>query len=483
MRRALIGLAALAGVAFILVGWPWLLLTAATGPLVDYLPDLSNPLFAATHPDAAGLLLGVVLVAGLGSWLVTAGALVAELCAQAMGRQAPRLGGANPGLTLLIPQVPMSRLAAAVLFILPMGGQLAGAPVHAAPTAAGPVPPVTASGAVTAGPTAGPTTGTDCQPARYTVERGDTLWGVAEAELGDGQRYPEVFRASRDIRQPGGQHLRDPDVIQPGWQLHIPADADAADCADGSVPPDPSKAGSARPTPPAVRATPPPATPAPTQSQSPAATAVPDRIERGAALPSPAGLRVAKTGPDTATVTWQAVPGATGYLVTVGERSLQTPGSAVSLRGLTSGQDYMVEVRAVFADAGWSSAAVVQLELPPTETSTAGQAGRPGATADPARLRALRHPAARSTPLEHSVSQLPSPPGDAATRCLARMRAASGIHCEDRAVATAARLVALRPATQGSRELVAQAAQLATTWQRGTAAQYMIDSGVSDVRA
>lgn len=64
----------------------------------------------------------------------------------------------------------------------------------------------------------------------HEVETGDTLWDIAEDELGDGTRYPELFDASRDLMQPGRQRLTDPDHIEPGWEVRFPA----AESARGS---------------------------------------------------------------------------------------------------------------------------------------------------------------------------------------------------------------------------------------------------------
>jgi nucleoid-associated protein YgaU len=58
----------------------------------------------------------------------------------------------------------------------------------------------------------------------FTVHRGDTLSGIALKEFGDPYRYPEIFEASQATTQPGGAHLSDPNLIDAGWKLTIPAD-------------------------------------------------------------------------------------------------------------------------------------------------------------------------------------------------------------------------------------------------------------------
>ncbi len=49
----------------------------------------------------------------------------------------------------------------------------------------------------------------------HTVEKGDTLWAIAEKTLGSGARYMEIFEANKPM-------LSDPDKIYPGQVLRIP---------------------------------------------------------------------------------------------------------------------------------------------------------------------------------------------------------------------------------------------------------------------
>lgn len=58
-------------------------------------------------------------------------------------------------------------------------------------------------------------------PVFHEVQKGDTLWKIAERALGNGARYTEIFEANRPM-------LSDPDKIYPGQMLRIPQDGGAS---------------------------------------------------------------------------------------------------------------------------------------------------------------------------------------------------------------------------------------------------------------
>jgi LysM repeat protein len=78
-----------------------------------------------------------------------------------------------------------------------------------------------------AGTASGGTDETPRAEETYVVEAGDTMWEIADEKLGAGERYPEIFEASRDTVQADGQRLTDPALIRPGWELTVPGTSTA----------------------------------------------------------------------------------------------------------------------------------------------------------------------------------------------------------------------------------------------------------------
>jgi DNA-binding SARP family transcriptional activator len=98
----------------------------------------------------------------------------------------------------------------------------------------------------------------------YVVQEGDSLWRIAERELGDGHRWREIFARNQGRRMPDGRVLRDGGLILPGWQLLLPPPE------SGGPPPTPPRLAPAGPGPAPGRPEPPlpppstaPATPPP----------------------------------------------------------------------------------------------------------------------------------------------------------------------------------------------------------------------------
>ncbi len=57
----------------------------------------------------------------------------------------------------------------------------------------------------------------------YVVQPGDSLWEIAERELGSGYWWREIFELNRGRRFPDGRTLSDPRLIHPGWRLDLPS--------------------------------------------------------------------------------------------------------------------------------------------------------------------------------------------------------------------------------------------------------------------
>lgn len=49
----------------------------------------------------------------------------------------------------------------------------------------------------------------------YVIQKGDTLYGIAQEMYGNGMKYPALFEANREV-------IEDPDKIFPGQKIRVP---------------------------------------------------------------------------------------------------------------------------------------------------------------------------------------------------------------------------------------------------------------------
>ncbi|HTT87032.1 MAG TPA: LysM peptidoglycan-binding domain-containing protein, partial [Acidimicrobiales bacterium] len=141
-------------------------------------------------------------------------------------------------------------------------------------------------------------TASTTEPSPYVVQRGDTLWSIAERELGSPLRWQEIALLNYGRPQPDGGALTDAHWIYPGWDLLLPGGSPAV--AESSVVVAPGPSALLVPSAPRAPSAPPP--PAPpgrppieherqstlTGDRSPERTPADDQSHRGGAPPRPA---------------------------------------------------------------------------------------------------------------------------------------------------------------------------------------------------
>ncbi|HET7735849.1 MAG TPA: LysM peptidoglycan-binding domain-containing protein [Nocardioidaceae bacterium] len=281
--QRLTGLVATLAVLGIVIGLPVLFLAIGANPIPDQVPSLDAIKDALFAPDDGTLILGLFKVIGWVAWAFMTLSLLVETIAKLRHIEAPTLPGLRlpqSGARSLI------GLAALLFIAAPIAAQAAtAAPAAAAPAAVGHANPATATPApahhiVKAEATTErdqhktidhtvkpgeslwsiaedhfgdgarykeladlnrdlvgthpgflepgwvlklPAPQTHDAPAhQYDVRPGDTLSEIAQDQLGEADRWSEIYQASTGITQPGGVHLADPDVIDVGWKLNIP---------------------------------------------------------------------------------------------------------------------------------------------------------------------------------------------------------------------------------------------------------------------
>jgi nucleoid-associated protein YgaU len=216
-------------------GFSLLVLAVVLAGLPLLLAWATPVIWAATHDDALHLLdrqdtgsVFLLLLAGVGwiGWAQFTFCAARELIAQLRGRtwHAPRgMGAAQRAAALLV---------GSILVLLPTSSALA-SDAQATPTTTAARVPGQAQAPQAAAPEQGktPSAGTAASGATYTVRASrpaESLWGIAERELGDGERWREIADLNEGHTMADGTIFRANSFLQPGWQLQMPQTAAAA---------------------------------------------------------------------------------------------------------------------------------------------------------------------------------------------------------------------------------------------------------------
>ncbi|WP_182906038.1 hypothetical protein [Microbispora sp. H13382] len=216
----LAGLGALVALVGLVGGVPYALLRLAGPPISGDL--LNADLFTSqVGPDTIiAILILLVWLAWLQLFLCVVVEVYAGLRRVGMPARVPLSGGTQALANRLVSAVLLLFTAAAVA--VPIAR--AGAPAPIRPQVAAlsaPVPQAEAE-----------------RPALHAREvkkvyvvqpphgrHHESLWEIAEKCLGDGRRYPEIYRLNQHKEQPDGSRLHMADLIRPGWVLDMPDDA------------------------------------------------------------------------------------------------------------------------------------------------------------------------------------------------------------------------------------------------------------------
>lgn len=232
------GLGALAALLAAVVGVPLLLEAVAGSPIPAAGPAWDDIGESLTARDDGTLLLGVLKYAAWAGWALFVLSVVADVVTRVRGLPVPRLGPQQQLATQLVGAV----LALAVSVPTALPATAVAVPGSSAAPAG--QPSVTAiadrSQRESTASLQAVESGDEQGFEEYRVRRGDCLWDIAWNELGEPERWPEIYEASRSVRQPGGGRLTDPDLIVTGWVLHIPSEPEES--TDPAAQGDPSPA-------------------------------------------------------------------------------------------------------------------------------------------------------------------------------------------------------------------------------------------------
>ncbi len=211
MRRA----AAVLAIAGLLIGTPTMLVFLF-GP-----PTLPQPNLAEFVESLSGQLLSaetVFRLLGRMAWLLWAHiAGLSVLRIIALKIMTPR-SKAGPALSTLTGRLTPSFVLR--IIDIALGGTLLLAPL---------VIPISAAAAGPQGALVDTRTEhhSPSQSRSYLVRPGDSLWKIAEQQLGSGDSWPAIFELNKGRQFPDGRTLSEPRLIHPNWLLWLPGAGEA----------------------------------------------------------------------------------------------------------------------------------------------------------------------------------------------------------------------------------------------------------------
>lgn len=229
--RALVNLA---WTGAIVVGAPLLLARTFGYPLPHEMPDWGEVFSTPLQLVDPHVIVNAFACLGWITWSIVLVYVLIDFIdlARGVGHRVRRIGPAS---------VVAGKLVASIALILSLLRQQPSASVPAARIAtveqlveASPAPPRNSLNVtlVSATKSAFPTQLTPPAPTppvarttTYVVQRGDSLWRIAEQQLGDGFRWREIHQLNQDL-------ITNPDLICSGWVLTLPPDAVSATPAD-----------------------------------------------------------------------------------------------------------------------------------------------------------------------------------------------------------------------------------------------------------
>jgi len=208
LRRLTGVLVAQAVLAALLVGLPWGLWHYIGWSLPDHLPTPDELETVLLSPLSTPVLLDLLSCIAWPCWAIFVVDVARCVPDVARGIRIPALG-------------PVHALAAFLLTATVLG--LLG---PRTPTT-GPAPVVSTAQLARVGAADHPVSAPPSQPGTVVVRAPDhgiydSLWRIADRELGDGTRWVDIWDRNKGQPQPDGQIFTNPNLIHPGWTLQLP---------------------------------------------------------------------------------------------------------------------------------------------------------------------------------------------------------------------------------------------------------------------